>query len=187
MIVRRAGDVIPELVRVVPGYRSPDAPEWAMPTACPVCGSQIVREEGEAVWRCSGELTCAAQRKEAIAHFASRRAMDIDGLGDRYIEQLSDLGLAVEDMTVVGEGFDGIVVARVLELRPHPDADKIQLVDVDAGDGEALQICCGAFNMAVGDRVPRQLARCWDVERRLKSSGEPRAELTALVAELCGG
>ncbi|TWI03712.1 DNA ligase (NAD+) [Luteimonas cucumeris] len=92
VIVRRAGDVIPEIVRVVPEYRAPDAPVWTMPTQCPVCGSEIVREEGEAVWRCSGELTCAAQRKEAIGHFASRRAMDIDGLGDRYIEDLSDLG-----------------------------------------------------------------------------------------------
>jgi len=69
-------------------------------------------------------------------------------------EVLSDLGMAVEEMDVLGEGLDGIVVARVLDLRPHPDADKIQLVDVDAGDGEALQICCGAFNMAVGDLVP---------------------------------
>ncbi len=92
VIVRRAGDVIPEIVRVVPEYRAPGAPAWTMPTKCPVCGSEIVREEGEAVWRCSGELTCAAQRKEAISHFASRRAMDIDGLGDRYIEDLSDLG-----------------------------------------------------------------------------------------------
>jgi DNA ligase (NAD+) len=92
VIVRRAGDVIPEVVRVVPEYRAPDAPAWTMPTQCPVCGSEIVREEGEAVWRCSGELTCAAQRKEAISHFASRRAMDIEGLGDRYIEDLSDLG-----------------------------------------------------------------------------------------------
>ena len=69
-------------------------------------------------------------------------------------DQLSDLGLAVEEMTAVGEGLDGIVVARVLDLRRHPDADRIQLVDVDAGDGEALQICCGAFNMSVGDLVP---------------------------------
>ena len=92
VIVRRAGDVIPEIVRVVTEYRRPGAPEWRMPSACPVCGSEILREEGEAVWRCSGELTCAAQRKEAIRHFASRRAMDIEGLGDRYIEDLSDLG-----------------------------------------------------------------------------------------------
>lgn len=69
-------------------------------------------------------------------------------------EQLSDLGTPVESMTRIGEGLDGIVVARVLDLRPHPDADRIQLVDVDRGDGEALQIACGAFNMSVGDLVP---------------------------------
>tara|TARA_B100001079_G_scaffold208271_1_gene182185 strand:+ start:578 stop:1207 length:630 start_codon:yes stop_codon:yes gene_type:complete len=69
-------------------------------------------------------------------------------------DQLSELGLAVEAVTTVGADLDGVVVARVLELRPHPDADRIQLVDVDAGDGEALQICCGAFNMSVGDLVP---------------------------------
>ena len=69
-------------------------------------------------------------------------------------EQMSDLGMAVESMDRLGQGLDGIVVARVLDLRPHPKADRIQLVDVDAGDGEALQICCGAFNMAVGDLVP---------------------------------
>ena len=69
-------------------------------------------------------------------------------------EQLSDLGLAVEELDIIGEGLDGIVVAEVLATRPHPNADKIQLVDVDAGDGEALQIACGAFNMAPGDLVP---------------------------------
>ena len=68
--------------------------------------------------------------------------------------EMSDLGMAVESIDHLGRGLDGIVVARVLDLRPHPNADKIQLVDVDAGDGEALQICCGAFNMAVGDLVP---------------------------------
>src|SRR3954465_5148682 len=68
--------------------------------------------------------------------------------------EMSDLGMAVESIDHLGRGLDGIVVAKVLDLRPHPNADKIQLVDVDAGDGEALQICCGAFNMAVGDLVP---------------------------------
>src|SRR4051794_7411405 len=69
-------------------------------------------------------------------------------------ETLSDLGLAVESITRVGEGLDGIVVARVLATRAHPDADKVHLVDVDPGTGEALQVVCGAFNMAAGDLVP---------------------------------
>ncbi|HJM31185.1 MAG TPA: hypothetical protein QGI23_02490, partial [Acidimicrobiales bacterium] len=69
----------------------------------------------------------------------------IEGDPGQVGDQLSDLGLAVEEVSVLGEGLDGIVVARVLGLRPHPDADRIQLVDVDAGDGEALQVCCGAF------------------------------------------
>ena len=69
-------------------------------------------------------------------------------------EVMSDLGMAVESIERIGEGLDGIVVVRVLALRPHPDADRIQLVDVDRGDGEPLQICCGAFNMSVGDLVP---------------------------------
>ncbi|KFN44681.1 NAD-dependent DNA ligase LigA [Arenimonas oryziterrae] len=92
VIVRRAGDVIPEIARVVPERRPAGTVPWTMPLTCPVCGAEIVREEGEAAWRCSGELSCPAQRKEAIRHFASRRAMDIEGLGDRYIEDLSDLG-----------------------------------------------------------------------------------------------
>ena len=75
-------------------------------------------------------------------------------------DQLSGLGLAVESIKPIGEGLGGIVVARVLGLRPHPDADRIQIVDVDAGDGEALQVCCGAFNMSVGDLVPLATPGC---------------------------
>ncbi|KAF1015610.1 MAG: DNA ligase [Stenotrophomonas maltophilia] len=90
VIVRRAGDVIPEVVSIIAERRPGGTTPWQMPSQCPVCGSEIVREEGEAVWRCSGGLTCPAQRKEAIAHFASRRAMDIDGLGGKYIETLVD-------------------------------------------------------------------------------------------------
>lgn len=91
--VRRAGDVIPEVVAVVPERRPPNARVFCMPTECPVCGSQVYREEGEAVARCTGGLVCAAQRKQALRHFASRRALDIDGLGDKLIEQLVDQGL----------------------------------------------------------------------------------------------
>jgi len=93
VIVRRAGDVIPEVVSVIADRRPAGTTPWQMPSQCPVCGSEIVREEGEAAWRCSGELSCPAQRKEAIAHFASRRAMDIDGLGGKYIETLVDAGI----------------------------------------------------------------------------------------------
>jgi DNA ligase (NAD+) len=93
VIVRRAGDVIPEVVSVIADRRPAGTTPWRMPTRCPVCGSEIVREEGAAAWRCSGELSCPAQRKEAIAHFASRRAMDIDGLGGKYIETLVDAGI----------------------------------------------------------------------------------------------
>ena len=88
VIVRRAGDVIPEVVRVITAQRPPDSEPWAMPTHCPVCGSQLVREEGEVAWRCSGGLTCTAQRREAVLHFASRRALDIEGLGERIVEDL---------------------------------------------------------------------------------------------------
>ena len=92
-IVRRAGDVIPEIVNIVPLHRSQDATSIQEPTHCPICGSQIVRAEGEAIARCSGGLYCPAQRKEAIKHFASRRAMDIEGLGDKLVNQLVDVGL----------------------------------------------------------------------------------------------
>jgi DNA ligase (NAD+) len=94
VIVRRAGDVIPEVLAVVLERRpQPEPAVYVLPKTCPVCGSHVVREEGEAVARCSGGLTCAAQRKEAIRHFAGRRMMDIEGLGDRYIDSLVEANL----------------------------------------------------------------------------------------------
>ena len=93
VVVRRAGDVIPEVVSVALDKREGTPLQFAMPKACPVCGSEAIRLDGEADYRCSGGLVCAAQRKEAIAHFASRKAMDIDGLGDKLIEQLVDADL----------------------------------------------------------------------------------------------
>ena len=93
VIVRRAGDVIPEVVQVVLSKRPDDTVKFTIPTQCPVCQSDVERLEGEAVARCSGGLFCPAQRKEAIKHFASRKAMDIDGLGDKLVEVLVDEGL----------------------------------------------------------------------------------------------
>jgi DNA ligase (NAD+) len=93
VIVRRAGDVIPEVVQVVLSKRPDNTVKFTIPTHCPICQSEVERIAGEAIARCSGGLYCPAQRKEAIKHFASRKAMDIDGLGDKLVEVLVDEGL----------------------------------------------------------------------------------------------
>jgi DNA ligase (NAD+) len=93
VVVRRAGDVIPEVVRAVPGSRKARAPLFHVPARCPVCGSAVARLPDEAVARCTGGLFCPAQRKQALLHFASRRAMDIEGLGEKLVDQLVDAEL----------------------------------------------------------------------------------------------
>ena len=93
VVIRRAGDVIPEVVKVILERRPKDAREVELPSKCPVCGSAVEREEGEAVARCTGGLYCPAQRKEALRHFASRHALDIDGLGTKLIDQLVEGGV----------------------------------------------------------------------------------------------
>jgi DNA ligase (NAD+) len=93
VIVRRAGDVIPEVVAVLPDKRVGEPPVFTMPAHCPVCGSAAVREDGEVDTRCTGGLFCGAQRKQAILHFAQRRAVEVEGLGDKLVEQLVDAGV----------------------------------------------------------------------------------------------
>ncbi|MEZ5487626.1 MAG: NAD-dependent DNA ligase LigA [Steroidobacteraceae bacterium] len=93
VVVRRAGDVIPEVLRVLPERRPADAQPVVLPERCPVCGSAVVREEEGAIARCTGDYACSAQRKERLRHFASRRAMDVEGLGDKLIDQLVECGL----------------------------------------------------------------------------------------------
>ena len=93
VIVRRAGDVIPEVVSVLLDKRVPDAPQFTMPRICPDCGSAAVREEDEADYRCTGGLFCGAQRKQALLHFTQRSAVEVEGLGDKLVEQLVDAGI----------------------------------------------------------------------------------------------
>ena len=93
VIVRRAGDVIPEVVSVLLDKRQGDAAPFTMPRICPVCGSAALREEGEADYRCTGGLFCSAQRRQAILHFAHRRAVEVEGLGDKLVEQMVDAGI----------------------------------------------------------------------------------------------
>ncbi len=117
VVVRRAGDVIPEVVRVL---QDPDHPQkassWTMPATCPDCGSALVREEGQAVYRCSGGLICGAQRKEALIHFASRTAMDFVGLGERYINALVDF-----DMVHTPADLYGLTVADFVAMKQKAD------------------------------------------------------------------
>src|SRR5690606_11828902 len=93
VIVRRAGDVIPEVVSVVLDRRPRKSEQIELPSHCPVCGSEVQRAEGETVARCVGGLVCPAQRTESLRHFSSRRTMDSDGLGTKLIEQLGDRGI----------------------------------------------------------------------------------------------
>ena len=116
VIVRRAGDVIPEVVRVMDEQRPAHTVPWAMPTHCPVCGSQLLREEGAAAFRCSGGLICAAQRKEALIHFASRRAMDIEGLGERFVDALVEL-----DIVKTPADLYGLTVERFIAMKQAID------------------------------------------------------------------
>ncbi|WP_045770177.1 NAD-dependent DNA ligase LigA [Xanthomonas albilineans] len=125
VIVRRAGDVIPEVVRVIEARRPPGTLPWTMPAACPVCGSELVKEDDAVAWRCSGGLACAAQRKEAVRHFASRRALDIEGLGERqadalvefgFVQSLADLyALRVEDLVRMKAALDAASAADLLQ------------------------------------------------------------------------
>jgi DNA ligase (NAD+) len=124
VIVRRAGDVIPEVVKVNTALRRKGARRFHMPARCPVCGSHVERIEGEAATRCTGGLYCAAQRKEAIRHFASRRAMDIEGLGDKLVEQLVDTQL-IEDVS----GLYGLTVGQLAGLERMAEKSATNLVN----------------------------------------------------------
>lgn len=126
VIVRRAGDVIPEVVRVLDDQRPSNTSPWTMPTSCPVCGSQLLREEGAAAFRCSGGLICAAQRKEALIHFASRRAMDIDGLGERYVDALVEQDLVKTPADLYGLTVDSFVAMK----QAIDERDDAQAADV---------------------------------------------------------
>ena len=134
VIIRRAGDVIPQIVKVVMEKRPATAKEIVFPSQCPVCQSHIERIEGEAVTRCGGGLVCAAQRKEAIKHFASRKAMDVDGLGDKIVEQLVDENQINSFLDLYSLDYDAlievddvgpIVAQHILSFFAEPHNQKI--------------------------------------------------------------
>jgi DNA ligase (NAD+) len=121
VVVRRAGDVIPEVVRVIK-HAAEDAPKVELPTRCPICNSEVIQGEGEAVARCTGGFTCRAQRQESLRHFASRRAMDIEGLGDKIIEQLVE-----HDMVKSPADIYGLTVEQLSDLERMGDKSAAKL------------------------------------------------------------
>ncbi|MDT8281911.1 MAG: NAD-dependent DNA ligase LigA [Gammaproteobacteria bacterium] len=124
VIVRRAGDVIPEVARVVPGSRKKSLPEIQMLTKCPVCQSAIEQIEGEAIARCTGGLFCRAQRAQAIKHFASRKAMDIDGLGDKLVELLVE-----EDLINTAADLYRLTADQLVSLERMGEKSANNLID----------------------------------------------------------
>ncbi len=156
VIVRRAGDVIPEVAGRVPGPRSGYVPNFRMPTHCPVCGSQVLREPGGVDHRCTGGLFCAAQRKQALLHFAGRRALDIEGLGDKLVDQMVDGGQL--------HGLADLYALDVDTLAALPRmADKSAanvIAAIDASKATTLQRFLYALGIRqVGESTARDLAR----------------------------
>ncbi|KAA3655414.1 MAG: NAD-dependent DNA ligase LigA [Proteobacteria bacterium] len=156
VIVRRAGDVIPEIVGPVLAHRDGSEREFVMPTTCPVCGSHAVRGEDEAVARCSGGLFCAAQRTQAIIHFASRKALDIEGLGDKLIEQLVEQGLVKTAADLFSLSVDTLAA---LERMAQKSAANV-VAAIDKSRNTTLQRFIYALGIRnVGESTARDLAR----------------------------
>lgn len=157
VIVRRAGDVIPEVVKVVPERRPPGARKVRLPSRCPECGSDVVRIQGEAVARCTGGLYCPAQRKESIRHFASRRALDIEGLGEVLVNQLVDRDLlrTVADIFRLKEHREELITWEGLGEK---SVDKL-LGAIDAAKHTTLARLLYALGIRdVGEATARDLA-----------------------------
>ena len=154
--MRRAGDVIPELVGRLPGARSAYVPNFRMPNACPVCGSEVMRERAGIEHRCTGGLYCAAQRKQAVLHFAGRRAMDIEGLGDKLVDQLVDSGLVrtLPDLYTLG-------VAKLAALDRMADKSATKLLAaVDRSRQTTLSRFLYSLGIRqVGESTAKDLAR----------------------------
>lgn len=157
VIVRRAGDVIPEVVAHVPERRPADAREFLMPSECPVCGSPIVRAEDEAVARCSGGwIQCAAQRKGGLLHFVSRRAMDIEGLGEQLVEQLVDRGL----VTTPADFYKlGLVTLSELERMAEKSAQNVLDALVKSKSTTLARFIYALGIRHVGESTAKSLAR----------------------------
>jgi DNA ligase (NAD+) len=156
VVIRRAGDVIPEIVSVVLDRRPSNTQVFVMPTHCPVCESHIERLSDEAVARCSGGLFCAAQRKQALLHFAQRRAMDIEGLGDKIVDQLVDLNLVRTPADLYRLGFTALVN---MERMGEKSADNLLQSIVQSKKTTLARFIFGLGIRHVGESTAKDLAK----------------------------
>ena len=168
VIVRRAGDVIPEVVARIARKRPRYVPNFRMPSACPVCGSNVVREKGSVDHRCTGGLFCAAQRKFAILHFAGRRALDIEGLGEKIVDQLVDTGLvrSLPDVTALTKD-------KLEALERMADKSAANLIaNIEASKKTTLaRFLYGLGIRHVGETTAKDLARHFGNIERLRRAG----------------
>jgi len=170
VIVRRAGDVIPEIVSVLPEWRPEGAKPVVLPSACPACGSVVMREEGEAIARCTGGLYCPAQRKESLLHFASRRAMDIEGLGERLIETLVE-----GDRLHTPADIYRLQAAEIAALEGWGEKSAEKLVTaIQASKNTTLARFLFALGIrTVGEATARALAEHFGSMEAILAAGEP--------------
>jgi DNA ligase (NAD+) len=179
--VRRAGDVIPEVVAVIRDRRPAYARPFVMPTTCPVCGSHVVRLDGEAVARCTGGLFCLAQRKQALLHFASRRAMDIEGLGEKLVDQLVDSGIVHTPADLYE-----LSMAQVANLDRMAEKSAANLL---AAIGQSKHTTLARFIFAlgirnVGEATAKDLARFFGELDALMMADERRLTLAPEVGPI---
>ena len=169
VVVRRAGDVIPEVARVVKDRRPRRTRRFDLPNRCPECDSEVIRNEGEAAARCSGGLYCPAQRKQAVWHFASRRAMDIEGLGEKLVDQLVDSGLVHSILDIYS--LDAEQLAGLDRMGKKSAANLLAAI------ARSRDTTLGRFLFAlgirdVGEATARSLAAYFDDLARLRAADE---------------
>lgn len=178
VIVRRAGDVIPEVVSAVKSKRKKGARRYKLPTKCPECGSEVVRLEDEAAARCTGGLYCPAQRREAIRHFASRRAMDIEGLGDKLVELLDQQGLIANVADLYGLKAKDVAA---LERMGEKSAENL-IAALEASKNTTLQRFIFALGIRqVGEATAQALANHYGNFRSLRKAKPDELEAVSDV------
>ncbi|HTY03908.1 MAG TPA: NAD-dependent DNA ligase LigA [Rhodocyclaceae bacterium] len=173
VIVRRAGDVIPEVVGVLPERRPIMAPEFVMPKRCPVCDSAIEKPEDEAIARCTGGLYCPAQRKQALLHFAGRRAMDIEGLGEKLVEQLVDGGLVKTPVDIYSLDLERLAG---LDRMGEKSANSLLKAIENSKETTLARLVFALGIRNVGESTARDLARHFGSLEALMAADEARLQ-----------